>query len=45
MCKRAGDWTKRLYALAETGKDGESTSDTGRRVTVLVDGPYGASTC
>lgn len=45
MCKRAGDWTTKLFVLAQTGKDGEPASDTGRRVTVLVDGPYGARTC
>ncbi|KZT71167.1 hypothetical protein DAEQUDRAFT_707501 [Daedalea quercina L-15889] len=39
MCKKAGDWTTRLYSLAHKGMDGESAS--GKRVTVLIDGPYG----
>ncbi|KAH9918084.1 uncharacterized protein B0H18DRAFT_1032521 [Fomitopsis serialis] len=39
MCKKAGDWTGKLYSLAQRGKDGEAA--TGRSVTVLIDGPYG----
>lgn len=40
ICKEAGDWTGKLYALAQGGgKDGEAHA--GRSVTVLVDGPYG----
>ncbi|KZT71155.1 hypothetical protein DAEQUDRAFT_810137 [Daedalea quercina L-15889] len=39
MCKKAGDWTGKLYALAEGNK--ETESQMGRDVTVLIDGPYG----
>ncbi|TFY62034.1 hypothetical protein EVJ58_g4117 [Rhodofomes roseus] len=39
MCKKAGDWTGKLYALAQRGSDGEAAK--GKEVTVLLDGPYG----
>ncbi|KAH9918083.1 uncharacterized protein B0H18DRAFT_1032519 [Fomitopsis serialis] len=39
MCKKAGDWTGKLYSLAQGSKDSESQM--GKDVTVLVDGPYG----
>jgi ferric-chelate reductase len=40
MCKNAGDWTKKLYKLAQSGKSPEQ--GTGERsVTVIVEGPYG----
>ncbi|EED79879.1 hypothetical iron reductase [Postia placenta Mad-698-R] len=39
LCKQAGDWTAKLYDLAQSDSDGKPTA--GRRVHVLVDGPYG----
>ncbi|EED82579.1 hypothetical iron reductase [Postia placenta Mad-698-R] len=39
MCKKAGDWTNKLYGLAQHTSDGKVTQ--GRRVRVIVDGPYG----
>ena len=40
ICKNTGDWTDKLYSLAQGGgKDSEAHA--GRNVTVLVDGPYG----
>ncbi|KAH9838087.1 iron reductase [Rhodofomes roseus] len=39
MCKKAGDWTGKLYTLAQGNKDSESQM--GKDVTVLVEGPYG----
>ena len=40
ICKNTGDWTDKLYSLAQGGaKDSEAHG--GRNVTVLVDGPYG----
>lgn len=39
MCKKAGDWTNKLYELAQSGAAGEAGS--GRNVYVAIDGPYG----
>jgi ferric-chelate reductase len=40
MCKNAGDWTNKLYKLAQSAKSPED--GTGERsVTVIVEGPYG----
>ncbi|TXT15525.1 hypothetical protein VHUM_00028 [Vanrija humicola] len=43
LCAAAGDWTKALRALAQTG-DSEDKSDVGtykHGVSVLIEGPYG----
>ncbi|KIK63905.1 hypothetical protein GYMLUDRAFT_422562 [Collybiopsis luxurians FD-317 M1] len=37
FCKKAGDWTNKLYNLANTC----SSEDNIRRVSVMVQGPYG----
>ncbi|WWD19270.1 hypothetical protein CI109_103728 [Kwoniella shandongensis] len=39
MCKRAGDWTERLYQHAH-GSNTE-TGETGRKITIIIEGPYG----
>ena len=37
LCKRAGDWTRELYAMAQAGnKQGD-----GAKIKVVVEGPYG----
>lgn len=38
MCKKAGDWTNKLYDLA---KSGGYEGDRARKVKVCVEGPYG----
>lgn len=38
MCKRAGDWTRKLYDFA---KSGGYTHGGGRQVKVMLEGPYG----
>ncbi|KAH9946886.1 iron reductase [Amylocystis lapponica] len=40
MCKKAGDWTSKLYELAKREDKGEANG-LGPRVRVLIDGPYG----
>ncbi|KAH9944662.1 iron reductase [Amylocystis lapponica] len=40
MCKKAGDWTGKLYELAKHTNNGEETA-VGRSVRVVIDGPYG----
>ncbi|KAJ8090405.1 hypothetical protein PM082_019003 [Marasmius tenuissimus] len=39
LCKKAGDWTERLYELAKTG--GYNGQYEGTKVKVWVEGPYG----
>ena len=39
LCKKAGDWTERLYELAKTG--GYNGEYEGTKVKVWVEGPYG----
>ncbi|KAI9057357.1 incomplete iron reductase [Trametes sanguinea] len=40
MCKKAGDWTSRLYELAQRADYGEANG-IGSSVQVVVEGPYG----
>jgi len=37
LCKRAGDWTRELYAMAQAG----TKHCDGGRIKVVVEGPYG----
>ncbi|KIK52631.1 hypothetical protein GYMLUDRAFT_963313 [Collybiopsis luxurians FD-317 M1] len=39
MCKKAGDWTNKLFDLAKLG--GYEDGSEARQVKVMVDGPYG----
>ena len=43
MCKRTGNWTRKLYEMAQTNASGEQGQEPGRRVKVMVEGPYGMS--
>ncbi|KAI0328757.1 iron reductase [Cubamyces sp. BRFM 1775] len=40
MCKKAGDWTNKLYELAQRADYGEANG-IGSNVRVIVEGPYG----
>ncbi|KAI0666438.1 iron reductase [Trametes maxima] len=40
LCKKAGDWTNRLYELAQRADYGEANG-IGSNVQVMVEGPYG----
>ncbi|KAH9944663.1 iron reductase [Amylocystis lapponica] len=40
MCKKAGDWTGKLFELAKRADYGEANG-LGPRVRVIIDGPYG----
>ncbi|KAI0946789.1 hypothetical protein AcW1_010148 [Taiwanofungus camphoratus] len=40
MCKKAGDWTGKLFELAKRAEYGEA-GGVGRDVKVLIEGPYG----
>jgi predicted ferric reductase len=39
ICKKRGTWTKSLYDLAKLG--GYTKGENGRKITVVVEGPYG----
>ena len=39
ICKKTGTWTKNLYEIAKSG--GYTKGETGRNITVVVEGPYG----
>ncbi|KAH0828641.1 ferric reductase like transmembrane component-domain-containing protein [Lanmaoa asiatica] len=42
MCKRTGNWTRKLYKMAQTtAASGEQDQKPDRRVKVMVEGPYG----
>ena len=41
MCKVAGDWTRKLYALAVDGVQEEMEGKWGTKATVIVEGPFG----
>lgn len=41
MCKKAGDWTNKLYDLAKSSE--YEGGDNARQVKVCIDGPYGTS--
>ncbi|WRT68624.1 uncharacterized protein IL334_005602 [Kwoniella shivajii] len=42
MCKRAGDWTDKLYELAQRSSDIEDRAEGGKNnATVILEGPYG----
>ena len=43
MCKRTGNWTTKLYEMAQTTAPGEQGQGSGRKVKVMVEGPYGRS--
>lgn len=42
MCKNTGGWTERLYMIAQTTASDEQGPG-GRKVKVVVEGPYGTS--
>ena len=39
ICKKTGAWTKNLYEIAKLG--GYTRGEIGRKVTVVLEGPYG----
>jgi len=39
ICKKTGTWTKNLYEIAKLG--GYTRGEIGRKVTVVLEGPYG----
>ncbi|ESK85768.1 putative iron reductase [Moniliophthora roreri MCA 2997] len=41
MCKKAGDWTERLYDFAKSGGQRGRGEFEGREVKVWIEGPYG----
>ncbi|KDQ51900.1 hypothetical protein JAAARDRAFT_139501 [Jaapia argillacea MUCL 33604] len=41
LCKMTGGWSKKLYDLTRGGEEGESTAVVGKRVKVVLEGPYG----
>lgn len=41
MCKRTGTWTNKLFELAQTTESDEQGKEPGRKVKVMVEGPYG----
>ncbi|KAI9566156.1 ferric reductase like transmembrane component-domain-containing protein [Boletus coccyginus] len=41
MCKATGNWTRKLYEMARTAGSGEQGQEPGRRVKVMIEGPYG----
>ncbi|KAG8738241.1 hypothetical protein FRC10_007109 [Ceratobasidium sp. 414] len=43
LCKRAGDWTNKLYALAQGSEDEKGGYGVGRNVKVVIEGPYGGT--
>ncbi|KAG8705482.1 hypothetical protein FRC09_002931 [Ceratobasidium sp. 395] len=43
LCKRAGDWTNKLYALAQGNGDEKGGYGVGKNVKVIVGGPYGGT--
>ena len=43
MCKATGNWTRKLYEMARTTGSGEQGQQPGRKVKVMIEGPYGMS--
>ncbi|KAM6494876.1 Ferric reductase like transmembrane component domain containing protein [Amanita muscaria] len=43
ICKKAGDWTSRLFDMANDPRDAVEAGLTGRKVRLLIEGPYGKS--
>ncbi|QRV87155.1 Ferric reductase like transmembrane component [Ceratobasidium sp. AG-Ba] len=43
LCKRAGDWTNKLYALSQGPGDEKGGYGAGKNVKVVVEGPYGGT--
>jgi len=41
MCKKAGDWTNKLYDLASGGKSTEKGVVMGKTAKIILEGPYG----
>ncbi|KAI9459069.1 hypothetical protein HD554DRAFT_2029376 [Boletus coccyginus] len=41
MCKTTGNWTRKLYEMAQMTGSGEQGQERGRRVKVMIEGPYG----
>ena len=41
ICKKAGDWTGKLYGMALESGYGEVGRGTGNDVKIMVEGPYG----
>lgn len=41
MCKKTGGWTGRLYELAKAAGYGADDGAFGRRVQIMIEGPYG----
>ena len=43
MCKKTGNWTRKLYEMAQKPAAVEQGREPERRVKVMVEGPYGMS--
>ncbi|KIL62831.1 hypothetical protein M378DRAFT_80578 [Amanita muscaria Koide BX008] len=43
ICKKTGDWTNRLFDMANDPRDAVEAGLTGRKVRLLIEGPYGGS--
>jgi ferric-chelate reductase len=41
ICKRTGTWTKSLFDIAKLGGRASEDGEIGRKVKVVVEGPYG----
>lgn len=41
ICKKTGDWTSRLFDMANDPRDAVEACLTGRKVRLLIEGPYG----
>ncbi|KAF8443879.1 hypothetical protein L210DRAFT_3099451 [Boletus edulis BED1] len=41
MCKKTGNWTNKLYEMAQTAESTQRGQESVRKVRVMVEGPYG----
>lgn len=41
LCQKSGRWTTRMYELSSTAKYGEKGQEVGKRIRVMIEGPYG----
>ncbi|KAG6380446.1 hypothetical protein JVT61DRAFT_8585 [Boletus reticuloceps] len=41
LCKKTGKWTTKMYEMASTSAYGEQGQEVGRKIKVIVEGPYG----
>ncbi|KAI9460820.1 ferric reductase like transmembrane component-domain-containing protein [Boletus coccyginus] len=41
MCKTTGNWTRKLYEMAQATASGKQGEEPGRTVKVMIEGPYG----